>query len=375
VQTVSAFRYGHAADQNWQEAARACLTQLEPVPQTGNLGFLYVTDGLASQLGDVMNYLREQSGVAHWVGAVGMGICATGKEYYDEPALAVLVGEFTADSFRLFSSVSSDLEAFREANSDWIRQHQPYFAIVHGDPRNTATEELVASLASELDSGFLVGGLTSSRGPHYQVADGLEQGGMSGVLFSPDVLVTTRLTQGCSPIGPRREITQCEGNILVELDGRKALEVFKEDIGDVLARDLNRTAGYIFAGLPVSGSDTGDYRVRNLMGIDANNGLIAIGERVQRGESVMFCRRDAQTAREDLVRMLHEIRRGLSGPPRGGVYYSCVGRGISLFGPDSAELKLVRDLLGEFPLVGFYANGEISHQRLYGYTGVLTLFL
>ena len=151
--------------------------------------------------------------------------------------------------------------------------------------------------------------------------------------------------------------------------------MFKEDIGDVLARDLNRTAGYIFAGLPVSGSDTGDYRVRNLMGIDANNGLIAIGERVQRGESVMFCRRDAQTAREDLVRMLHEIRRGLSGPPRGGVYYSCVGRGISLFGPDSAELKLVRDLLGEFPLVGFYANGEISHQRLYGYTGVLTLFL
>lgn len=372
---MNGFRYGHAAAQSWQEAARACLRQLGPVPETGNLGFLYVTDGLASHLEDVLDYLREQSGVAHWVGTVGIGICATGREYYDERAMAVLIGEFSADSFRLFGGVSADLEGFVEANGAWIRQHHPYFAIVHGDPRNTATEDLLTALAAELDPGFLVGGLTSSRGPHYQVADGLEQGGMSGVLFSPEVPVTTRLTQGCSPIGPRRDITQCEGNILVELDGRKALEVFKEDIGDVLARDLNRTAGYIFAGLPVSGSDTGDYRVRNLMGIDANNGLVAIGERVQRGDSVMFCRRDAQTAREDLVRMLHEIRRGLSGPPRGGVYYSCLGRGIGLFGPDSAELKLVRDMLGEFPLVGFYANGEISHQRLYGYTGVLTLFL
>ena len=34
-----------------------------------------------------------------------------------------------------------------------------------------------------------------------------------------------------------------------------------------------------------------------------------------------------------------------------------------------------RDELGDFPLVGFFANGEISNNRLYGYTGVLTLFL
>jgi small ligand-binding sensory domain FIST len=61
--------------------------------------------------------------------------------------------------------------------------------------------------------------------------------------------------------------------------------------------------------------------------------------------------------------------------PRGGVYYSCIGRGASLFGPDSGELKLIRETLGEFPLVGFFCNGEISHNRLYGYTGVLTLFM
>ena len=54
---------------------------------------------------------------------------------------------------------------------------------------------------------------------------------------------------------------------------------------------------------------------------------------------------------------------------------SCLARGPALFGDDSQELKTIRDALGDFPLVGFFANGEISHNRLYGYTGVLTLFL
>jgi small ligand-binding sensory domain FIST len=88
----------------------------------------------------------------------------------------------------------------------------------------------------------------------------------------------------------------------------------------------------------------------------------------------MFCRRDANTAREDFSRMLAGLKQRLSAPPRGGVYVSCLGRGAQLFGEDSQELEQIRDELGDFPLVGFYANGEVSQNRLYGYTGVLTLF-
>ena len=50
-------------------------------------------------------------------------------------------------------------------------------------------------------------------------------------------------------------------------------------------------------------------------------------------------------------------------------------RGPNQFGDDSDELKMITKELGEFPLVGFFANGEISNNRLYGYTGVLTVFL
>ncbi|GIS87668.1 MAG: hypothetical protein CM1200mP18_03780 [Gammaproteobacteria bacterium] len=45
------------------------------------------------------------------------------------------------------------------------------------------------------------------------------------------------------------------------------------------------------------------------------------------------------------------------------------------FGTDSEEVGLIKDEFGDLPLVGFFANGEISHHRLYGYTGVLTLFM
>jgi small ligand-binding sensory domain FIST len=90
--------------------------------------------------------------------------------------------------------------------------------------------------------------------------------------------------------------------------------------------------------------------------------------------SIMFCRRDADTAREDMTRMLNSIREGLYSAPRGAVYYSCLGRGASLFGRNSEELRMIESALGNFPLVGFFCNGEISHDRVYGYTGVLTLF-
>ena len=54
---------------------------------------------------------------------------------------------------------------------------------------------------------------------------------------------------------------------------------------------------------------------------------------------------------------------------------SCTGRGGGHFGGPSAEMQIVRHALGDVPLVGFYAAGEIAGQQLYGYTGVLTVFV
>ncbi|HKJ87078.1 MAG TPA: FIST C-terminal domain-containing protein, partial [Gammaproteobacteria bacterium] len=145
-------------------------------------------------------------------------------------------------------------------------------------------------------------------------------------------------------------------------------------IGELLARNLNRAAGYIFAGFPQGGADSGDYLVRNLVGVNEEKKVVGIGDEVSEGQEVMFCRRDGNAARDDLVRMVAEVRERAGGSVRGALYFSCVGRGASLFGEDSNELGLVRQELGDVPLTGFFCNGEIYDSRLYGYTGVLVLF-
>jgi small ligand-binding sensory domain FIST len=74
--------------------------------------------------------------------------------------------------------------------------------------------------------------------------------------------------------------------------------------------------------------------------------------------------------------MLADLGARANGRPiRGALYHTCVARGRHMFGPDSAELKMIEAALGPVPLAGFFTNGEIYRDRLYGYTGVLTLFL
>jgi len=186
--------------------------------------------------------------------------------------------------------------------------------------------------------------------------------------------VATALTQGCVPIGPVHRIDEARDNIVMAIDGRPALSVFREDIGPTLAQDMRRLGNLIFAGLPVAGSDTADYLVRNLLAIDPQHGWIVLGAEVAPGDTILFCRRDPESARRDMSRMVTQLAGRLSGPPKAGIYVSCVARGASLFGEPGVETALIREALGEFPLIGFFANGEISRDRLYGHTGVLTLF-
>ncbi len=362
-----AFKFAHATDADWTQAAQDCMNQLGAIPSAATLGFLYVADTHVDDLDAILAFFRSSTGVSHWTGTVGIGICATGVEYFEQPAMAVMLGEFAPADFSMLPLMRTpqDCEGLPE---------DAYFALVHGDPENDRMQALIESLSSQLASGFVVGGLSSSRGSNALISDSVMQGGLSGVLFSERVSLATRLTQGISPLGPRHLITTANKNVIGSLDNRPALDVMKEEIGEVLSRDLRRAAGYIFVGLPVRGSDTGDYLVRNILGVDPDNNLVAIGEYVQAGDEMLFCRRDQQSAEDDLQRMLTAIGAQLNAPIRGGVYYSCLGRGQHMFGTPNRELELIRDALGDFPLVGFFANGEISHDRLYGYTGVLTLF-
>ena len=365
---MSRFRSAHASGNDWESCVARCVATLGK--PAGTLGFVYFTEALMPHAGEIVATLRELTGVPDWTGTVGLGILANGVEYLDEPAIVVMVADLSQDSYSVFSGKKRAPTAGERTPAGAVAAH---FAVVHGDPRTPDMAELIADMAAKLESGYLVGGLSSASQETVQVANDVLSGGLSGVVFASDVPVATRLTQGCTPLPARHRVTECEDNILVSLDNRPALDVFKEDIGEVLARDLRRAAHFMHVGLPVRGSDTGDYLVRNLVGLDPKNGLIAVGEAMEVGDELFFCKRDAQTAREDLERMLAALKTEVPAP-RGALYYSCLGRGEHMFGRRGAEMEIIREALGDVPLAGFFCNGEISHDRLYGYTGVLTLF-
>lgn len=362
------FAAAHARAAHWGLAAKTCLDGVGARP--ANVGVLYATESFNQNLSSILTFLRETTRIEHWVGAVVPGLCANDHADCDGGALAVMTGLLPEDSFRVFSGL--DAAAMLARHAPWIAANGPCLGLAHGDPRSPGLPALLGATARQ--AGFLVGGMVSTSGPPAQVADAVVSGGLSGLLLAAHVPVVAGLTQGCTPIGPPHMVTDSAQGVLMEVDGRPALDVLKDEAGELIARDLRRAAGYIHVALPVVGSDTGDYMVRNLLGIDPRQGWLAMGDHVEVGRSVVFVRRDPQAARTDMARMLADVVRRLDGrPPVAAFYNSCLARGRHLFGTDEAELALIRDALGPVPLVGFFGLGEFCGERLHTYAGVLTV--
>lgn len=358
------FRVGHGSGPDWHEVLETCVGQIGAAAETGGLGLFYVTDAFAGDIETIGAALRERTGLPHWLGASAPGIIGNSREYFAVPAMTVMVSPFSPDHF-------GPLGAQAPGAGDPILDGG--LAVVHGDSEDPSIAQRIAATA-QASGRFLVGGLTVPGGKRLGL-QARAKNPLDGVKLAPDLAVSTGVSQGCTPIGPVRRITGGERNVVLTLDDRPALEVLKEEAGEVLARRPERIGGYIFAALPVPGSDTGDYLVRNIVGYDDDLGAIGIGDLVERGAPMMFCRRDAESARTDLVRMVSATRDRLDRPVKGALYISCLARGPNLFGDESQEIGLIQETLGgAVPTIGFFANGEIFHDRLYTYTGVLTLF-
>ena len=362
-----------ATDGTWKELAISCVQQVLPVSPNASLAFLYVTDAMAGHLPDILNYLRENTGIANWTGSVGLGICTTEKSVFERPGIAIMIADVPEDSFHIFDPIVNAAQNFDSETIDWIARKNPTLGIIHCDPRRVDLSQTIAA-ASAVSSTFFVGASSSARQLPLQIANRVVEGGLSGVLMTPEVTTTVGITQGCLPLGPARQITKAIGNVVLEIEGRPALDVFRSDIGELHSRDIHRAAKQIFVGFPLDANDGGEYIVRYIVDVDVERKSLVVSQTIAPGNSILFCRRDTQSATADLERMLKRLKLKSGGRPRGGLYFNCIARGPSMFGPDFEEVEMIRDFLGDFPLVGFCGNGEISQNRLYYYTGVLMLF-
>jgi len=369
------FLLAHGSGQTSDKLLDDCLNQLGDIPPEANFGFLYLSDQLADAAEPLIDRLKQATGITAWVGTIGIGIIGGATEYYDQPAMAIMLAGFNEADFQLLPNLHEGDAALSAGLNDWCAANDFNVGLLHADPATANLQALLAQLGDDIPAAFLVGGITSSRGRNAQFADRVLQDGISGVLFSQAVPIMTNLTQGCSPIGPRHVVTQCEHNILHSLDDRPALDVLTEDVGEEIAQDWQQAAGHIFAGIVNKNSDQDDYSIRQLVGIDPDSKVVAIGDYLQHNDEIIFCKRDGSSALEDMERMLLQLKKRCGSSIKGGVYVSCLGRGREQFGDHSEEARFIHSVLGDFPLVGFFANGEIHKSALYSFTGVLTLFV
>jgi len=382
------FLHAHAAHADGLQALARVNEQLRGAASKHahfqpTLGFLYFSDHHAARAESMLDALRSAWPGMAVAGGVGIGVAASGVEYFDEPGLALMLCDLPRTSFSLFHGRAP------------LARDDACAALVHADPSTHDLAALISELSERLTSGYLFGGLASSRARTLTLADGVFEGGLSGVAFSRDVPLLSRVTQGCQPLSRPRRVTAAEGNLVLALDDVPALPLWLDELGvdlsDVpkVVAALRRTlVGLTDAGdeaLARGGQFGADTRVRHLIGLDPARQGIAVADLVEPGCQLAFCTRDVEAARRDLVRVCSELREeaesgaasAASAPRRiaGAIYVSCTGRGGAHFGAPSAELQTVRRALGDVPLVGFYAAGEIARHHLYGYTGVLTAFL
>ena len=409
---MNLFPFGHATHPQWLMAAGLVIAQLRAqmtLPGHASqprLGLLYITDHYAQSAADILAHLRDELPmVQDWSGTVGVGVAANNAEYFDEPGMALMLCDLPAYQYRVFSG-AQPLHAEFKAHT----------ALVHADPMTPDLADLIAEMSGRTASGYLFGGLSASRHQTMQFAvtentgpaQGVLKGGLSGVAFNSDVQILSRVTQGCAPISKEREITEAEGHVIYALDGQPALDTLLADLNVSLNEPQTalQAVRATLVGLTSAGQNavgrTGslglDVRVRHIVGLDPARKGVAIADHVEAGQKLAFCQMNLQAAKSDLRRICAEIREELEPetlsleiatalaaseaeaaphPARriaGAVYVSCSGRGGPHFGGPSAELQWIRHALGDVPLVGFFAGGEIAHHHLYGYAGVLTVF-
>lgn len=417
------FPYGHATHPQWVMAADLVLAQVRGQMRTPayaaspTLALLYITDHFANHAQAILAHLSaELPEVTDWSGTVGVGVAANNAEYFDEPALVLMLCELPTDQYRVFSGVAPLGLGFAA-----------HTALVHADPNTHDLGELIQEMASRTDSGYVFGGLSSSRGETVQfavggdgnikghgAASGVFKGGLSGVAFGEGISLISRVTQGCLPLSQARTITAADHNVVTELDGEPALDLMLNELKvslDAPEQALQAVRATLVGlehaadqsserrGVTRMGRFGSDVIVRHIVGLDPGRRGIAVSDRLQVGMQLSFCQRNVKAAKTDLVRICSEIREelepeelplaavtalaaseaeSLPHPARGmagAIYVSCSGRGGPHFGGASAELQIVRRALGDVPLVGFFAAGEIARNHLYGYTGVLTVFM
>lgn len=374
-------------------AASACQQVLDQLGGAScDLVFLFASTIYRTAWEELLASIHTKLKPHVLIGCSGSGIIGGGQELEWVPAISIVGAHLPGVRLYPFAVAPDELE-LSVPGGFWVDkigaspEAKPVF-ILFADSYTCQPMKLITELNATYRSRPMIGGLVSGGkepGEHLLFMDaGVYHEGAVGVAMTGNITMDTVISQGCRPIGRPYIITKAEDNIIWQLGGQQALAVLHEVLSALTPEDRELAQrGSIFVGVAINEMQqrfsSGDFLIRNIVGIDPDIGAIAIADQAETGHTLQFQLRDPSTSKQELRRLLQQTSNTSPlGPPAGCLLFNCMGRGKSLYGIAHQDVKTIQMVSGKLPIGGFFCNGEIGPtggtNLLHGYTASLGIF-
>ena len=354
-----------------------------------SLGFVFVTPPFFDNAAELLEILRVHARIPLLIGCSSGGLIANAQELEKDSGVVLSLHHLPKASLKAIHFTQEQVEQ-GDREGFWREEtgvSESNGWLVFADPFQINAEQWLEQWNINWPFVPVLGGLASGgrqqRTQVYLNGDVYEEGGVA-LSVGGSVALSSVISQGCTPIGETWTITRVEDNVIHEIGNRPAYEVLVETFESLSDTEKEKTKGNLFVGMVIDEYldefHRGDFLIRNLIGVDPNNGAIAVGALPRVGQTLQFQRRDARAAGEDFDELLHRTRESLEDTTvYGGCLCCCNGRGKNLFEASDHDAGLVQHHLGDIGLSGFFCNGEIGpvgqNNYLHGYTASLALFV
>ncbi len=355
-----------------------------------HLAFVFFSPHFSSEARDIIEMIHEKLRPQTLIGCMGEGVIGGKNEIEEHPGL-VLWGIRNAGMqvvpFMLTPKTEGDAPSLEGWPVGLASTDHSYTFFLFADPFSTPIDELFCLLDQHVPGSSAIGGIASGGmdvGESRLVLNREIIGsGVVGVAVQGGVEIRTVVSQGCQPIGERYVVTKVDRNIIQELGGIPPLERLETTLKALGEREQLQAAHGLQVGIAIdehrSEFGQGDFLIRGLLGADRQSGSLAIADFVQEGQTIQFHVRDAHAASADFHLLLSKER--MTHPdrlPKGALLFSCNGRGQRFFETPHHDVTTVQQRIGDIPLAGFFAGGEIGpvsgKNYLHGYTASMALF-
>ena len=236
--------------------------------------------------------------------------------------------------------------------------------LVISDGQMVNGSDLVSGLQQSFPPGTIItGGLAGDGSRFERTLVGLnEQPGEGNIVlvgfYGNDLRVTYGSVGGWDAFGPERLITRSENNVLYELDGKPALEIYKMYLGDY-ATELPGS-GLLFP-LSIRTAGASHSIVRTILGVNEDERSLTFAGNMPRGEYAQLMRANFDRLIDGASHAAAASAQGAEQMPDLAILISCVGRKLVLDQRIEEEIEVVRAIYGDkTAITGFYSYGEIS---------------